>query len=392
MNVLCVGASVRAAAHAAVRAGWSPIGFDRYGDRDLAALARSCAFPDAEFPEALADRIESAPPGPWLYTGPLENHPELIDRIAARRPLWGNRGDGLIAARDPFAVAAALDRAGLPRPDLRSSPDRLPRDGSWLIKPIASGGGIGVRELIGRDDDARPTDAAVYQRRILGYPASMVLIVASGRAAIVGRTAQRIGLPGLPFGYAGSVGPLDLPPATDAWLIRLADAIAASFGLVGLIGVDLMIDADGVPWPVEINPRIPASAELLELTLGRSLLADHREACERGIVPRFDPPSRPVRVVGKAIVTATTSGTAPDLRGWIIPSAAVFRRPGLADVPPPGAQFEPGDPVLTVFASGSSRDEVERRLERKVTAVRNVLARGALGRPWFGGSCHVHRI
>jgi predicted ATP-grasp superfamily ATP-dependent carboligase len=390
MNVILVGASVRAVAHAAARAGWVPIGFDRYGDRDLAAVASSRAVDGDSFPGAIVDLVGSAPPGPWLYTGPIENHPGLIDQIASSRPLWGNAGESVRAARDPFAVADVLDRAGLPRPDLRSGPEGLPEDGSWLVKPMASAGGIGVRAWAGAATP-RPDGAVVYQKKALGLTASMVAACAGGRASIVGLTHQRVGMPGLPFGYAGSIGPLDVSSKTHDLLRRMADVFASSFRLVGLIGIDLVVDDDGVPWPVEINPRIPASAEVLELALRSSLLVDHRQACERGLLPRYAPEAGPGRVVGKAIVTATTRGTVPDLRGWVVPRPSAFQRPGLADVPFPGARFEVGDPVLTVFASGTGRDEVERRLERKAELVRTLLDGRFVG-PGPGGSRHVHWI
>ena len=63
--------------------------------------------------------------------------------------------------------------------------------------------------------------------------------------------------------------------AANRWEIALASA----FGLVGWFGVDYVL-RDGNPWPVEINPRYTASLEIHELASGRSLLAEHRRACE----------------------------------------------------------------------------------------------------------------
>ena len=46
----------------------------------------------------------------------------------------------------------------------------------------------------------------------------------------------------------------------------------SAFGLAGWFGVDFIL-RDGIPWPVEINPRYTASVEIHELASGRSLLA-----------------------------------------------------------------------------------------------------------------------
>ena len=65
------------------------------------------------YPHGLSRVAGRAPPGPWMYTGGLENHPRLVARIAARRPLLGNPADVLRRVRDPGEVKAALYRAGL---------------------------------------------------------------------------------------------------------------------------------------------------------------------------------------------------------------------------------------------------------------------------------------
>ena len=50
-----------------------------------------------------------------MYTGALENHPGLLKKLAAQRPLYGNAADVVRRVRDPFAVARVLTEAGFPR-------------------------------------------------------------------------------------------------------------------------------------------------------------------------------------------------------------------------------------------------------------------------------------
>ena len=46
-------------------------------------------------------------------------------------------------------------------------------------------------------------------------------------------------------------------------------------GLRGLFGVDFVL-RDGIPWPVEVNPRYTASVEVLEFAAGIRALTLHR--------------------------------------------------------------------------------------------------------------------
>src|SRR5207253_1175133 len=139
--LLILGVSARAAAWSALRAGLSPSAADLFADRDLAAVAPCVRVGPNSYPRGLLAAAEALPAGPWLYTGALENHPDLVDDLAGRRPLWGNSGPVLRAARDPLAVAAAVRAAGLPAPEVRLDPAGLTRDGSWLCKARASSGG-----------------------------------------------------------------------------------------------------------------------------------------------------------------------------------------------------------------------------------------------------------
>src|SRR5262245_17294409 len=104
-TLILVGASVRAAAFSAARAGFQPYSIDLFADRDLAALGP--AVKNSCYPADFLPAIEAAPTTPWIYTGGLENYPRLVDRLAQSRPLLGNRGDVLRKVRDPVLFMQA---------------------------------------------------------------------------------------------------------------------------------------------------------------------------------------------------------------------------------------------------------------------------------------------
>jgi predicted ATP-grasp superfamily ATP-dependent carboligase len=360
-RLLILGASVRAAAQSAWRAGLRPIGIDLFADRDLAALGPAHRIAASDYPHGLAARAAKVELAPWIYTGALENHPDRIDHLARQRPLWGCRGESLRAVRDPLALARILRAAGLASPEARRDPDGLPRDGRWLVKPWASAGGRGIQPLL--PDTGPPQRPSYYHERIEGEPLSAVYVAQPSGTTVLGVTWQWIGLPEAPFAYRGSIGPWPLSAIERARFETLGQILADAFGLIGLFGVDL-IWREGQPWAVEVNPRYTASIEVLELALGRSFLGEHRRAFDSTAIDCRSVVSNPrAGVVGKAILFARSPCRFPDLD--LAPSAAdPFAIPTIADIPHPGATFGPGDPVLTVFAHAENRAACRSALEQ----------------------------
>src|SRR5215218_4790408 len=121
-DLTIIGASARAAAASARRAGLVPWAADLFADADLRAMVPDAVrCPAGQYPRALLDILADAPPGPWMYTGGLENHPNLVRRMAEVRPLWGNGPNALIACRSPFHVERLLREEGLPVPEVRAA-------------------------------------------------------------------------------------------------------------------------------------------------------------------------------------------------------------------------------------------------------------------------------
>jgi predicted ATP-grasp superfamily ATP-dependent carboligase len=374
-QLLLFGASVRAAAYSAARAGLRPWCADLFADTDLQALCPAGAVPAPEYPHALLRLSAGAPPGPWMYTGALENRPRLIERLARLRPLWGNGAEVLRRVRSPFAVAAALRDAGLACPAVRGSPGEIP-GGRWLTKPLAGAGGRGIAPFRGAGGRG-----VYFQEYVEGTPCSAVYVGDGARAVFLGATRQLVGetwLHATPFRYCGSVGPLPLGPEAVRTFRRLGDVLAAAFSLRGLFGVDCVL-RDETPWPVEVNPRYTASVELLEYACAVPALALHRRAFDRTSPEPAWEPRRPGPTFGKAILFARAALVFPGegyraerRRG----APAADGLPDLADIPPAGQVIAPGRPVLTFFATAGSEGECLDKL--RVRAVD--LDRGLFGR------------
>ena len=173
-DLLILGASTRAAAFSAIRCGFHPRCADYFADRDLAAVCPVDRIDPRHAARQFVELAESLPPSPWFYTGGFENHPDWVEQISRRHALWGIDAQTLRAVRDPGRVADVLARNGIPCPEVRSDPRGLPRDGSWLKKPLASGGGRGIEPLTDQNDAGSASH--YFQERIDGPSFSALFI------------------------------------------------------------------------------------------------------------------------------------------------------------------------------------------------------------------------
>jgi predicted ATP-grasp superfamily ATP-dependent carboligase len=352
-NLLLFGASTRAAAFSALRAGLRPWCCDLFADADLQARCPVTRL-RGRYPQGFLDLIDADVPGPWMYTGGLENWPALVGRMARRRRLWGNDAQTLRRIRSPREWTRAVRSAGLPAPDcLLSAPDRGGL-GPWLLKPLRGAGGARIQFW---DREAALDKKLFLQRYIEGEPWAVLFASIDGQAHLLGVTRQLVGEPWLhapAFGYCGSVGPLSLSPQTCQQLALLGNVLTCSFGLRGLFGVDGVVRGDDF-YPVEINPRYTASVEVVECTTGLSAIAWHRQA----FAPTA-PPTRPgesSRIIGKAILFAREETTFPADGPWraaVYATSLLGQTPHYADIPRSGERLAVGRPVLTFFAQADS--------------------------------------
>ena len=365
-NLILFGASTRAAAFSALRAGLHPWCADLFADADLQSRCPAMRLP-GPYPEGFLQWVGAELPGPWMYTGGLENRPWLVERMARRRPLWGNDCAALLKARNPAVVRAAVRAAGLPAPAVHWFFTRPPAVGRWLVKPVW-GMGDPIHFWTAADAADRPSMLVYLQEFIEGESQSAIFCGDGKRADLLGVTRQLVGEDWLhagPFRYCGSVGPLRPYASAREALEKLGSALGRRCGLRGLFGVDGVV-RDGAFLPVEVNPRYSASVEVLEYATGLSAMAWHRAA--------FVPAARPVpsadgtaNCVGKAVYFAPRDLTFPADGPWVDvlgSPAPIVEPPPFADIPHPGTLIKAGRPVLTLFARAAVPDDCAAALRR----------------------------
>lgn len=393
-NVVIVGASVRSLAQSAARGGWQVHAADLFRDVDLTAAARVAVQVSAGgYPDNLGEAMQRFPPAPWCYTGAIENHPALIDRLAGKRTLAGNHGPAVGAVRDPLRLGEAVRTAGLAYPTTFLSAELAPTDGSHLVKPLRSAAGRGIARWHGVGRIRRDTDdegGRVWQRFIPGEPWAAAYAIDGHGGRLVGASRQLLGqrwCGARPFRYCGSIDePLcSLAPRLRLQFERLGGMLAREFGLVGLVGADMVVDGHGCVHVIEVNPRPTSSMELVERATGVSLATLHLAAC--GVAAAGCDPSAAPAAGGPVVWSKAILFARHDLRvdaDHLMALAAAGERwaaadggwPPLADLPAPDTRIAGGGPLLTVFARAATATGSRAKLRRRATAVRRLLSAG----------------
>ncbi len=369
IDLVIAGASARAAAFSALRAGLSPACVDLFADADLRAVCPVVRASGEGYPDELVAGCDRFAPAPWLYAGALENRPDIVRAISTRRPLWGCSPEALERVRSPRVLHDALTQAGLCSPDVVLSGEQIPATGRWLVKPLASAAGFSIR-----DSAHSPTvpESFYAQQFVEGVNCSGLFVGHDLGALFLGATAQLSGadwLHAAPFHYAGNVGPLSLSESTTERFRRLGCVLANNFGLRGIFGVDCLL-ADGIPWVVEVNPRYTASVEVWEYAVKRSVLDLHRKVFEGDPtrLAQIRMPAVERECVGKGIYYAKETVTIPNDCPWRVPErgwTVGYEMPAYADLPAAGDRIERGHPVLTILVRGASAEDCRQELEAR---------------------------
>jgi predicted ATP-grasp superfamily ATP-dependent carboligase len=383
---LIAGVSTRAAAESAARAGFDVTAIDAFADLDQHPSVRTLS-PSRPFDAlTIARRSRELDCDAVAYLSTFENHPHAVNTLGEGRTLWGNPPATLRRVRDPIGLARALRARGftVPRSFVSGSAEFISaqRDDpsqQWLLKPLRSGGGHGVR--LWRDGSAIPNGCCV-QELVDGTPGSVVFVAARNQTVPLGVLRQLIGEDAFGssgYRYCGNILGRADDAQFDAALVEraraLAGAVAEGFGVVGVNGIDF-VARNGIPFPVEVNPRWCASLELIELAYNLSVFGSHATACAAGALPDFDlgqAQRTAPGALGKAVVFARHEVTAVDTRRWL-DQRDTAGRATIRDIPRSGTRISAGLPVCTVFAAAGTVDQCHALLVSRAEAVYAQLA------------------
>lgn len=390
--MIIVGACTRAAAWSACRSGFDPWCIDQFCDLDLCEIAEETRRV-VDWPASIRAAIAEFPDSSWLYTGALENEPELIEELSRSRQLLGCDASSLALLRDPFRLAKEFCGVGINVLRLCEDASGIDQNSDWISKPFRSAAGFNIRRVSGDSCLTAQSRRDIYlQEYVRGEAASGLFLATKDETRFLGMSRQLSGCSetgATKFLYCGSIAPVDTGEfgttsdgsADIRRTMSLAGETAAGIsGLRGLFGIDFVIDSrNGTAWPLEVNPRYPASAELYELAHGWPLVKWHVDACcdrsidfaSSGIDDSQTGESRR-SVFGKVIVYAPVTLSAPDVR--LLAVRRQFSGVTVADIPHPGSVIARGCPVCTLIGQDESSKACRSRLLELAEITRRWLA------------------
>jgi predicted ATP-grasp superfamily ATP-dependent carboligase len=366
---LIVSASGRSLAAMATRSGARSVVLDLFADQDTATHCdavrrvtsdRALRFHGPRLLRAAATLAPQDTSAGLVVGSGLEGRPCLLGRLATGRRLFGNPPRTIARLKELKTLLPLLESLDIRYPAVSLEAPLAAR--GWLVKQAGGSGGTHVRRA---RTASKPRAGRYFQRYVDGRSLSVAFLANGRDARIVGFNHQwpaGASCPDSPFAYGGASSDAGVPAVAKAevesWVYRLT----AAAGLVGLNGIDFLLDEGDMPWFLEVNPRPTATGELYDERAPGGLFRWHVQACG-GALPMDALDTGDAR--GHQVVYAGAALEVPARLHW--PT-------WVTDRPAPGTFLVGGAPVCTVHADGSSAYEVERRLdERSRTIVRSIV-------------------
>lgn len=442
-KILLIGASQRALIPSVTASGNEPVCFDMFTDWDSKALMNVGGSVNDDRFQRLSDfdsllQIDLSRFGDLaIVGGGCELRPKVVSHIESKVPIAGTSASHLAPFQNMLTILLKVQEAGFSIPNSDCDPKKIA--GPVLSKPLVGCGGQSIHEIddaqsscdtferLGLSENEASIKEVYYQEKKTGLSFSALVATTSrGHSTLLGVTRQLVGsnwLGASPFTYCGSIGPMPVTSLVDfglshASMESIRDAatwIAEHFELKGIWGFDFLIDPDSTQyWIVDINPRIPASAELYESMIVaanpssiRSLIDLHLQCCRNEatateflLALTHNDAQRFPTIEGKAILfwhSASRHDSEPAsleinqnvfeaLKRNYSPQFFISNAFGfsIADIPHAQTTIQRGHPVLTLRLrdelnappqpTPASVDEMERRLQKKAAEIHRLLS------------------
>lgn len=367
------------------RAGVEAIGIDYFGDIDARKIGEMFVVSldkrdwRVQFDQALKNENGSNDLF-WMYAGGLENEPELIKEISERITLLGCRKSSVKKCRDPFLLQKLLIDNGHADGacSVRSLHEEVDPKENWLIKPFRSAGGQSIQQFdlktklkeFNADEFYLQAfqEGEVYSSVFI---ANQITDIRRAEIKYLGTTKQlenqQQGIL-TSFQYTGSIGPVSLTEILLEKIQSIATLFTNHFDLEGLFGIDYIV-ADECLKILEVNPRYPASAEVLERTSGQSFVGLALNARFPESIPLSDSTKNSTEkvpsFVGKKILYAESQLKVPDQWDWNeYRKLQKFKYPQIeiSDLPVPKSIVVKGQPICTILYFDDDIQKCEERL------------------------------
>lgn len=360
-KLLVIARSGRMLAQMAVDAGFLPFVIDCFCDEDTRQLAKeavkvaSLELADLR-PVLKAMRTEHGLQY-VVYGSGFEPCASSLDFLEHDWVVLGNSASVFKQIQDKCAFFEQLTALSIGYPETVFS---APGDkGSWLLKPMRGEGGVGVRRYL--KGVTLGGGEHCWQKFVEGDVLSVLFVASKQRVEVLGFNQQWTASidDEQPFLFGGVANRAEVSIEHQLllreWLVKLV----AVYPLRGLGSLDFIV-SDGRCYLLEINARVPASAQLY----GKRVFMRHVQACldEWG-----DVDVECCEPAAYQVIYAKQSVMIPDSRSW--PDWVVDR-------PNSGAIIGKGQPICSIIARGNSPIQVDECLRQRQEIIENCLNTG----------------
>jgi len=355
--VLIFAQSGRFIAQSASQAGYRVWVADCFGDQDTLEIAERWQqlAPVHQLSEKqILDILSTLSQGEncLLICGSgIEQHYSLLNNLPDNITLIGNSVTTIQAIQTPKLFFNLLKQLEISYPDTTF---KQPSDNDWLAKSPSGLGGIHIQYL----KIAQQSDNHYYQRYVTGSSGSG-LFIANGKQSQLLSINQQYLQPceSSAFRLGGITSPWLISEHHQQHLKLAINKITSAIGLYGINSIDFIISEQSQLFILEINPRISASAELLNGC--EDLFQHHVNACN-GTLPR------------KSIISDKT----PSRLHYFYANHDVYISPKIVwppachDIPLGGSTIVKGEPICTLTIQALTSKDLQqcyRALEKELT-------------------------
>ena len=381
-RLFLLSASARAYTQAAMHRQRPVVAIDGFLDADLDAdEAIRANLEDGQFSSEILEIVcrRSQPDDLLAYGSGFESNPELLDRLQSCVRVLGNAPSTVRLCADPVQLSSRLKELGISGPATKTQQPDNPE--GWLVKQKGQAGGCHVQPA---SRSQGPSGSSCWQRRCTGSPHSALLLAGGGIAHVIG-VSQLLpsGRTDAPYAWSGAIGPIRVLPEVFEQVQWTARVLASNLDLLGLCGIDFIVDPKKEVQLVDLNPRLVATCELYADCFASDYMSAHIETCLAGhpdghLIPASE---RREGVRGMQVVYAPSP--IAGMANWKWPD-------GAADLPNAGTGIDAGQPLCTVRGHYRDADEARAALQDLSHQVLACLQPDAL-HPFSPGS-PVHEV
>lgn len=356
-ELLIISLSARMFAQSARSGGWKPTVIDQFADSDTVKLSNRAyqidfsrlADGQGEFQLVLQQLDVATNKIGLIYGSGVDYRIEFVEQLFKEFVVYGNTVEVLQLCYNPRAFFSLLDRLKIPFPDTCFKSPKQPN--GWLIKGSNSDGGRTVQHLNGNPSCGF---SFYYQKYLSGQVLSSLFLADGKRASIIGFNTQWVSHHDIarPFLFCGLINRVDLSSSQRDRIKDYVNRLVAAIGLKGLNSLDFILDRE-VCKIIELNPRPSASLALYDEDYSNGLISEHISACQGEMDGGH-------AVIGQVratkVIYAPTDMAIPTAVQW--PEWSVDR-------PFPRTALLSGQPLCSITASGSRREQVELKIQQR---------------------------